>query len=66
MEVVVNGQTEQVADACNVCELLARRQLSPGRVAIEINQRLVPRGHYEATRLRPGDHVEIVTFVGGG
>jgi thiamine biosynthesis protein ThiS len=35
-------------------------------VAVEVNRELVPRRNFEATQLQEGDHVEIVTLVGGG
>jgi thiamine biosynthesis protein ThiS len=35
-------------------------------VAVEHNLRVVPRAEHAALRLNHGDHVEIVTFVGGG
>jgi len=36
------------------------------RVAVELNERLVPRKNFAATPLHDGDRLEIVTFVGGG
>ena len=37
-----------------------------GRVAVEINQAVVPQAEYDAVRLNPGDIVEVINFVGGG
>jgi thiamine biosynthesis protein ThiS len=39
--------------------------LIPEKVAIELNRRLVRSDKYD-TILKPGDEIEIVTFVGGG
>jgi thiamine biosynthesis protein ThiS len=39
--------------------------LTPEKVAIELNRRLL-RGEKYDTALKEGDEVEIVTFVGGG
>jgi thiamine biosynthesis protein ThiS len=61
----VNGQDEQVADGTTVAQLIAQHNLSPQKVAIELNRRLVRGENYE-TVLKGGDEVEIVTFVGGG
>ena len=35
-------------------------------MAVERNEAIVPRSAYEATRLEPGDSLEIVHFIGGG
>lgn len=49
-----------------MAELLAERKLIPLRVAVEVNEELVPRKQFAETALRDGDRIEIVTFVGGG
>ncbi len=64
--VTVNGSREQLDDGATVAQLIAKYKLAPPRVAVEVNQELVSRRDYEATRLKDGDRVEIVTFVGGG
>lgn len=66
MRLVVNGQDEDVTDGSTVADLVRRFNLTPPRVAVEVNRELVPRATYDATALCAGDRVEIVTFVGGG
>lgn len=66
MKVVVNGEAQEVPEGTTVRDLVARHDLTPARVAVEVNQQLVRRAEYDSTPLREGDHVEIVTFVGGG
>jgi sulfur carrier protein len=66
ISVVVNGKTEQLAAGTTLAGLVAKYDLAPQRVACEVNQDLVPRRNYDATTLKDGDHIEIVTFVGGG
>jgi thiamine biosynthesis protein ThiS len=61
----VNGQDFDVADGTTVSQLIERHNLSPQKVAIELNRRLIRSEKYE-TVLNAGDEVEIVTFVGGG
>jgi sulfur carrier protein len=36
------------------------------RVAVELNRDIVPRDRWAQTRLKDGDRLEIVHFVGGG
>jgi sulfur carrier protein len=40
--------------------------LTAKRLAVEVNQEIVPRSTYAAHRLRTGDRVEIVHAIGGG
>jgi len=66
MMLTVNGTQEQIEQAATIGDLLRRYELIPVRVAVEVNQELVPRGAFDDTPLHDGDAVEIVTFVGGG
>ena len=64
--VVVNGEDVHVPVGTTVAALLQRLDVPPQRVAVEHNLRVVPRAEHAELRLNHGDHVEIVTFVGGG
>ena len=66
MQVVVNGRPEDVEEGSTVAALLDRLNLAPVRVAVEINEELVPRRTFAETVVQTGDRIEIVTFVGGG
>ena len=65
MTIKVNGQSTDLPDGIDVTALIARHHLTPDKVAIELNRRLLKRDRYD-TPLKPGDEIEIVTFVGGG
>ena len=65
MTVTVNGDARELPEGETVRSLVARYQLIPEKVAIELNRRLVRSDRYD-TPLKEGDQVEIVTFVGGG
>jgi sulfur carrier protein len=49
-----------------VAELLDTLDIDPRRVAVELNLVVLKRQAYATTRIRPGDSMEIVNFVGGG
>ena len=36
------------------------------RIVVELNQAVLPKAEYECTRIKDGDVIEIVGFVGGG
>jgi sulfur carrier protein len=66
MHLTVNGEPHDLEGPVSVAELLARLGVTAARVAVEVNEDVVPRGTYDARRLAAGDRVEIVHFVGGG
>lgn len=66
MQVEVNGQKAELSPETTVATLVASYELEPQRVAVEVNGELVRRPYYGETTLHKGDHVEIVTLVGGG
>lgn len=66
MEIVVNGESRQVADQISVRRLIEELGLTEGPVAVERNQAVVPRSEHATTQLANGDVIEIVHFVGGG
>jgi len=65
MTITVNGNEQDTTDGTTVTDLIAQHQLTPQKVAIELNKRLLRTEKYD-TVLKAGDEVEIVTFVGGG
>ena len=65
MKIQVNGQPYDAPDGLTVRQLIERHNLTPDKVAVEWNRRLLKAEKYEQM-LKEGDEVEIVTFVGGG
>lgn len=65
MKVTVNGEERDLPDGTTLRELVKQFNLTPEKVALELNRRLVKSEKYD-TGLKEGDEVEIVTFVGGG
>ena len=65
MRVKVNGEEKELADGTTIRQLVESFKLTPEKVAIELNRRLVKRDKYDEP-LNAADEVEIVTFVGGG
>ena len=61
----MNGDECELADGANMSALLADLKLTPDKVAVELNRRLLRTDRYD-TPLKEGDVIEVVTFVGGG
>ena len=66
MDVTINGETESLAAACSVADLLAARGHDAKRVVVERKGEILPREHFSQTMLCEADCLEIVHFVGGG
>jgi thiamine biosynthesis protein ThiS len=66
MQIVVNGDRREVPDGLTVASLLSTLALAQQRVAVELNEAVVPKARHAETKLHDGDRLEIVTFVGGG
>ena len=66
VRVTVNGEPKRVRKEETLAELLARLELDPRAVVVELNRRIVRRPELAGTPLREGDAVELVHFVGGG
>jgi thiazole synthase len=62
----LNGQVREVPGPLTVAELLARLEVKPEQVAVELNRDLVPRARHAESRIQDGDTLEVVTLVGGG
>lgn len=62
----LNGATREVASGTTLLALIEEMKLDRELLAVELNRNLVPRRQLGEKRLEPGDHVEIVEFVGGG
>lgn len=62
----VNGEKRELVDDLPLDELIKLLNLTPDRIAIELNHNVVRRAHWPATVLKQDDRVEIVQFVGGG
>ena len=65
MNLHLNGEPRELPDGTTIHSLLAQLKLTPDKVAIELNRRLVRSEKYD-TPLKDGDVIEVVTFVGGG
>ena len=66
MTVTLNGEIKQIENGITVSGLLESLQIEPGRVAVEVNLKIIKKADYPSHQLNEGDSVEIVSFVGGG
>lgn len=66
MEIILNGKPYRLSEEATVADLLDGLDLAGRRIALEVNEVIVPRSRYHEYRLAAGDRVEIVHAIGGG
>jgi len=66
MKVFVNGAMRELANGTTIAMLVAALDLAGRRVAVEVNEEIVPKAVHAQTLLRDNDRVEIVHAIGGG
>lgn len=64
--IILNGENTQIDSGTNIEQLLDSMNLSEKRLAIEINQQIIPRSEFSSHCLNEQDKVEIVQAIGGG
>lgn len=66
MQLRINGEVRSVEGAGTVAELIEQLGLGGRRIAVELNEQIVPRTRHVETPLGEGDRIEIVHAIGGG
>ncbi|MCW8830414.1 MAG: sulfur carrier protein ThiS [Gammaproteobacteria bacterium] len=66
MNIAINGEQRTLEDNLNLQQLVSQLGLENRRLAIEVNQAIVPRSEYQSYVLKNDDRVEIVQAIGGG
>lgn len=66
MNILLNGEPRQVPDKITAAQLVETLGLAGKRLAMEVNQEIVPRSTYQDHVINPDDRVEIVHAIGGG
>ena len=64
--VQINGGNKEQYDGKTLEEMIAEEGYEKSRIAIEINEEIIPKTRYGEVILQDADRVEVVSFVGGG
>ncbi|MEG1596146.1 MAG: sulfur carrier protein ThiS [Lachnospiraceae bacterium] len=63
--VLINGKKENTAGV-TISQYLSAENYDSKKVAIEKNGKIVPKSQYDTLLIEENDHLEVVSFVGGG
>jgi len=66
MQILINGQPHPLPAPLTVAALIESLGLAGRRLAVEVNQAIVPKSAHATHELRDGDRVELVQAMGGG
>ncbi|QTF93813.1 sulfur carrier protein ThiS [Halomonas sp. BM-2019] len=66
MQVWINGDSHLLSPETTIGQLLVENRLEDRRVAVELNEEIVPRSLHDSCKIRHGDRIEIVHAIGGG
>lgn len=64
--ITVNGKQIRLTSEMSVADYLKQNNYKVNRIAVEMNEEILPKYSYSDTMLKDGDRLEVVTFVGGG
>jgi thiazole synthase len=66
MNIFINGEEHQYPSTSKVADVIEALQLVGKRIAVELNQEIIPSDQYSRQTLQAGDKLEIVHAIGGG
>ena len=66
MNIRLNGNRYPLEEGATVGALITALALEGRRIAVEVNEEVIPRSRHSAHRLEEGDRVEVVHAIGGG
>ena len=66
MQIYINGEERTIAKQTNMAALVEELGLSGKRIAVEVNEELVPRSTFNEHLVHANDRIEIIAAVGGG
>lgn len=67
MKITVSGEVKEVREGLTISELIELEQVeTPEYVSVSVNDDFAKRENFAAQKLREGDVVEFLYFMGGG
>ena len=66
MNITLNGENRDIPDGSTVTQLITILDLTNKRLAMEINEEIVPRSTFDDHVIQSDDNIEIVGAIGGG
>ena len=65
-KIQLNGKQLKIRMNLSIKDLLKKHRLNQEKIAIELNETILPKQKYKKTKIKNNDKIEIVQFIGGG
>ena len=66
IKITVNGKQMQIIPIFTLKSLITKLKMPLNKIAIELNKKIIDKNRISEIRLKKGDKIEIVHFIGGG
>jgi len=66
IKIRINGKFLEINDNLSLSNFLKQLKIPLKKVAIELNQEIIDKNNLNKIKLKKGDKIEIVHFIGGG
>ena len=66
IKITVNGKQMLVIRKFSIKSLIAKLKMPLNKIAIELNKKIIDKKSISKIKLKKGDKIEIVHFIGGG
>jgi sulfur carrier protein len=66
VNLLVNGESVKLPDDANIKDLIEHLGCQDQRIALEVNETIIPKSTHEEFLLSDNDKIEIIKAVGGG
>ena len=66
MKIIVNGEKISLPQNSNINDLIHLLGYKNKRIAIEINESIIPKSQHSSFVLEAKDRIEVINAVGGG
>ena len=66
IKITVNGKQMQLIPKFSLKSLIIKLKMPLNKIAIELNKKIIDKNRISKIRLKKGDKIEIVHFIGGG
>lgn len=66
ISVMLNGKQTVLEKTETIGDLLREKGLEHNKVVVEVNRNIIKQHQFEQFKIKNGDKVEVLRFVGGG
>ncbi|MDW7675627.1 MAG: sulfur carrier protein ThiS [Bacillota bacterium] len=66
MNIILNGEQEQLSGEKTIAALLEGLELNPDIVTVNVNGDVISKDEFATFSLNEGDEVDVLMFMGGG